>query len=163
MWYAGGFIAALAIGYVAARLNLSGIAPVGLLSIAVGCVLGAVLGGLAAFCNVDCRTRLVLGTLVLAVVTVLAEHAWLYRDFRRQWHEARTKSAEVALFRPETPWSPVEYFARELTATSAALWLLDAALIIATAVATGIIVQRYSMETRRASSAAKSPPLTPDP
>ncbi len=160
-WYAGGAFAAVAIGYVAARLNLLGIAPLGLLSTFVGCILGAVLGGLAVVCNVGCRTRLVFGTLVLAVITVLAEHAWLYRDFCRQWHEARATSAEVALFRPETPWSPVEYFARELTATSAAFWLFDAALIIATAIATGIIVHRYSMETRGASSAAKS--LTPDP
>jgi len=70
---------------------------------------------------------------LLAIVTVLAQHAWLYHSFRQQWHEARAKSPEVALFRAEAPWSPREYFARELTPYRAALWCLDAALITVTA------------------------------
>jgi hypothetical protein len=160
-WYAAGALAAVVIGFVAARFHLWGLAPVGLLSIVVGCVLGASLGWLATFHGVTCRIRLVVGTIALGVVTALSEHAWLYHDFRRQWHEARAKSAEVALFRPETPWSPVEFFARELTPANAALWLLDAALIVAAAIFASIIVQRYSMENRAANSDAN--PLNFEP
>jgi hypothetical protein len=104
---------------------------------------------------VTCRTRLVLGTVALALVTVLAEHAWLYRDFRRQWHEARSRSAEVALFRPEAPWSPAEYFAREASAGRIALWVVDATLIIVVAIGCGLVAQRYVARTRVASDAAK--------
>jgi hypothetical protein len=80
------------------------------------------------------RWHLITGTLFLALVTALAQHAWLYVDFRRQWQEARAKSPEVAMFRPETPWSPSQYFARELTIESMALWTLDAALNAASAI-----------------------------
>ena len=154
-WYAGGAVAAVAISYFVARFNLWGIAPVGLLSIAVGCGLGGTLGGLAAFTGVWCRARLILGTIVLAMVTVLAEHAWLYRDFRRQWHEARSNSAEVALFRPETPWSPVEYFTREASNGRVLLWALDAAIVIAAAVTTIVVVHHQIVKSRVACDAAK--------
>jgi hypothetical protein len=169
-WYAAGALAAVASGFVAARLNLWGLAPVGLLPVAVGCLLGAILGWLAAFAGVKCRVRLILGTIVLAAVTVLSEHAWLYLDFRRQWHEARATSAEVALFRPETPWSPGEYFTREASAGRWALWLTDAAIITAAAVVTNLIVLRRATKTRvatrlsspKSSDAAKPSVPTPD-
>jgi hypothetical protein len=77
-----------------------------------------------------------------ALVTTLAEHAWLYLDFRRQWQEVRAKSPEVALFRPEAPWSPAEYFARELSAGRAPLWALDAVLVIAAAVTVVVVARR---------------------
>jgi hypothetical protein len=159
-------LAAVVVGLIAARFHRSGIAPVGLLSIAVGCMLGAVLGWLAKFFAVNCRTRLVLGTLALAAVTILAEHAWLYHDFRRQWHEARANSAEVALFRPETPWSPAEYFAREASEGRWALWLSDAAIITAAAIAATLMVQRRITKTRvatRLTSASSAEPSSPKP
>jgi hypothetical protein len=157
-----GAVAAVVIGYFAARLNLWGIAPVGLLSTAVGCLLGFTLAGLAAVNDITCRTRLILGTFVLALVTVLAEHAWLYRDFRRQWHEARANSAEVALFRPEEPWPPAEYFAREASDGRWAFWILDAGFLILAASATMIVISRQMTKQRVTSDAAKSVDLTPD-
>jgi len=48
----------------------------------------------------------------------------------------------VAMFRPEAPWSPQEYFMRELTPQRAALWGLDAALIASAAVGTVLILDR---------------------
>jgi hypothetical protein len=137
-----GTLAATIVGFIASRLHLSGLAPVGLLSIAVGCALGATLGWLGKFNAVHCRTRLILGTLMLSLMTVLAQHAWLYLDFRRQWHAARANSAEVALFRPETPWSPAEYFTREASAGRVALWVMDAALIVAAAMVTAVVLRR---------------------
>jgi hypothetical protein len=155
IWYAAGTIAAIAVGWVAAVFHLSGHAPVGIISVGVGLALGAALGGAAVLAHVRCRTRLIIGTLVLAMVTVLAEHAWLYVDFRRQWQESRAKSAEVAMFRSEFPLSPIEFFAYELSPERAALWGLDAVLIAGAAVGAVIVVATRLSKTGVASDAAE--------
>ena len=144
IWYITGAGAAVAIAWLAAMLHLSGHAPLGLLSLGVGAALGAALNTLAAMLRVAGRSPTVVSTVIFALVTVLAQHAWLYVDFRRQWHEARAASPEVALFRPESPWSPAEYLTRELTPGRAALWALDAALVVAAAVAVVVWWQRRS-------------------
>jgi ABC-type uncharacterized transport system permease subunit len=144
IWYITGAGAAVAIAWLAAMLHLSGHAPLGLLSLGVGAALGAALNTLAAMLRVAGRSTTVVSTVIFALVTVLAQHAWLYVDFRRQWHEARAASPEVALFRPESPWSPAEYLTRELTPGRAALWALDAALVVAAAVAVVVWWQRRS-------------------
>ena len=127
-------MAAAAIGWLAAICHLGGWAPLGLLSLAVGVGLGFCAAKLAASLGVSCPKRLVVGTLFLALVTVFAEHAWLYRDFRRQWQAERDANPQVAMFRPAEPWSPVEYFQREASPTRMALWCLDAALVMTGAV-----------------------------
>jgi hypothetical protein len=120
------------------------------------------IGWLAAFNNGRCRVRLMIETIVLAAVAVLAEHAWLYIDFRRQWHEARANSAEIAMFRPETPWSPVEYFTREASEGRWALWLTDAAIITAAAVLTSLIAFRRATNKRVPNDGAESSTPKPD-
>ena len=85
---------------------------------------------------------LTIGAAGFALLAALAQHAWLYHDFRRQWHEARASSAQIAMFRQETPWSPAEYFAHEFTPKRAGLWVLDAALIVAGSVATVAVMKR---------------------
>ena len=80
---------------------------------------------------------------MLAIVAILAEHAWLYRDFRRQWHESRAKSPQLAMFRPETPWSAREYFAHEATPQQLILWSIDGAIITAATVATVTYANRF--------------------
>jgi hypothetical protein len=150
IWYITGAGAALAIAWLAAMLHVSGHAPLGLVSLGVGAALGALLSAIAASGHRPKGGRLagqrllVLSTIIFAIVTVLAQHAWLYIDFRRQWHEARAASPEVALFRAESPWSPAEYLAHELTPKQAALWALDAALIVAAAVGVVVWWQRRS-------------------
>jgi hypothetical protein len=141
LWYAAGLFVAVAIAWLAAGLQLTGNAPIGLLSLTVGIALGIVQMAVAAKVRFT-RRRLIVGTIILAFVTVLAQHAWLYYHFRRQWHDARARSPEVALFRPESPPSPGEYFARELTPGRAALWCLDAALITAASTGTVLILAR---------------------
>jgi hypothetical protein len=141
-WYLTSAGAAFAIAWLAAILHLSGHAPIGLVSLGVGAALGAALSGIAAALRVAGRTPGVLSVAVLALVTILAQHAWLYIDFRRQWHEARANSAQIAMFRPESPWSPAEYLARELTPGRASLWALDAVLIMAAALGVVIWWQR---------------------
>ena len=142
-WYVGALVTAAAISWIASRFHIAGLAPIGLLSIAVGLALGASLSAIAAMLRISGRLRLIIGTLILALATALAQHAWLYLDFRRQWQEARVNTPEVALFRPKSPWSPTEYFTRELTANKAALWALDAALITAASVGAFVFWQRH--------------------
>ncbi len=141
-WSMYGVVVAIVLAWFGAIIHASGYAPLGLVSLGLGATLGAVLVAIAATQGVAGARRLVIGTIALALFVVLAQHAWLYRDFRRQWHEARANSPHVAMFRPETPWTPREYLERELTAGRAALWVVDAALITATATAVVVIWQR---------------------
>jgi ABC-type uncharacterized transport system permease subunit len=142
IWYGAGAVAAIAIAWLAALVHASGHAPLGLISLAVGIALGAVLKQIAATQQVTGRRRLIIGTLLLAIVAVLAEHTWLYLDFRRQWQEAREKSPQVAIFRPESPWSPREFFLNEATPQRTAVWCIDALIIIASAVGTVLALSK---------------------
>lgn len=134
-WYLAGLAGAVAIGWFAAQCHLRGFAPVGLISLAVGAVLGACLICLAMAVVVGAGRALLVGTAILALVAAFSQHAFLYRDFRRQWTEARTNQPQIALFRPEEPWSPREYLSREATPARAMLWVADAALVVGAAVA----------------------------
>lgn len=138
-WLVAGTIAAVAVGWLAAQINLSPRAPLGLTSVAVGATLGATLAYLAATLRVAGLYSLLLGTVLLAIVLVVAEHTWLYRDFRGQWREAREKSAAVAMFRDENPPSPQVYFSREFNGP---LWTFDALAIVGAAVGVVFVWQR---------------------
>jgi hypothetical protein len=142
-----GVVAAVVLAWMSAQVHASGRAPVGLVSIAVGVVVGAIFAKVAAARRGDSNSpvlstrRLVVAVTVVALVTVLAQHAFLYGEFRRQWHEARARSPHAALFQSkefaaDSPASPVEYFTREATAESIALWCVDAALVVGAAGAT---------------------------
>jgi hypothetical protein len=158
-WCLAGIAVSAAIGWFAAMCHSRGWAPLGLISMGVGVTLGVALAGIAATQRVAGSWQLVVGTLLLAIVAVLAEHAWLYRDFRRQWREAREASAQAALFRPESPWSPAEYFTREWSPRRAALWCLDAVIIASSAVGTVLVLQRNSTEHAEQERAEQAPPL----
>jgi hypothetical protein len=134
-WYVAGAVAAVIVAWLASLVHESGHAPVGLTSIGVGIALGITLTALATKLNVNCRKRLIVSTLIFAAITVIAEHAWLYLDYRRQWQEERARSAQVAIF-AKAPASPRDYFAHELTPQSATLWTTDAILIAASSIAT---------------------------
>src|SRR5438128_588084 len=114
-WYGAGAVAAIVLAWIAALIHASGYAPLGIVSLGIGTTLGSILAAIAATQRVAGIRRLILGTIILSILTILAEHAWLYLDFRRQWQESREKSPQVAMFRPESPWSPAEYFAHEST------------------------------------------------
>jgi hypothetical protein len=149
----GGIIAGVALGCVAAKLNVAGFAPVGILPLAVGIALGSATGRLAKYTDLKSRKRLIVATISFAILTILAEHAWLYRDFCRQWREARASQAQVAMFRPEAPWSPAEYFAHEATPGRVALWCVDGALVVAGAV--GAVIVSWRVVERSASQATR--------
>jgi hypothetical protein len=132
IWYGCGAVVAIAIAWVAAVLQASVRAPFGTISIGVGLLLAILLSTLAMLAKLPTGRSLIIGTFVLAAVTVLAQHAWLYIDYRRQWQEALAKAPKFSEFPAKVP-SPIEYFSRELTFTQGALWCVDAALIIGAA------------------------------
>jgi hypothetical protein len=143
-WYLVGALVAVMIGWCAAQMQLASLSPVVLLPLAAGFALGVVLTGLAAITRLTARRQLLIGAALLSILAVLAEHAWLYHDFRRQWQEARGKSPQVAMFRPETPWSPAEYLAREASPSRMALWCVDAALVTVATVGTVSVGLRHN-------------------
>lgn len=145
--YLLGFVAAIAIAWLSAVIHASGRAPLGLTSIAVGAVLGIVIANIAASQRLAGAPRTVLAALLLSIVTILAQHAWLYREYRRQWHDARTSSPHAMLFRSEEfqadkPLSPREYVKHEATSQSIGLWFFDGALICCSATATAYYMSK---------------------
>jgi hypothetical protein len=89
------------------------------------------------------------------MLTVFAEHGWLYRAYRQKWRQNRLEQPAVAMFRTdEAPLSITKYFQRELqySSTQWKFWLLDASLIVAGAV--GVV----TLGTRSADSTAQRSP-----
>jgi hypothetical protein len=131
--YLGGIVAAAVIGWLAAQLQSRGFAPLVLMPLATGLVLGLTLRKLAGALAIG-RRQALWGALLFAIVSVLTEHTWLYQDFRRQWQAEREANPQVAMFRPAEPLSMAEYFRREASSMRVALWCLDAALVVASTV-----------------------------
>jgi hypothetical protein len=142
--YTFGMIAAVAIAWIGAMVHRSGHAPIGLVSIGIGAALGATLVTIAAKLRVDGRRKVLAATLVLTLFVILAQHAWLYASFRREWRKVREDSPHVAMFRDEAPWSPREYIVREATPKRVVLWCIDAAMITMAAVGTVLVIGRYA-------------------
>jgi len=156
----GGVLAAIGIGVLAATINRTGWAPVGIFSLGVGIVVGVAATALARWLGVACPTRLTVATLVMALVAVVAQHAWLYRDYCQQWRAVRDREPALALFRPETtPMSPGEYFAAEFSPARLAFWAADLALVAAAAIGTVLTLRN----TRTHDSCTTPQPLSPDP
>src|SRR4051812_10320471 len=157
LWFGASAVVATAIAWVAAMIHASGHAPVGLVSVGVGIAIGASVAAIAAKQNVRSTRQLIVGTIFIAILTVLAEHAWLYVDFRRQWLQSRS-NAQVALFRTESPPSPSEYFSQELTPQSATLWTVDALVIVASATTTAYLIRSNSKPEPKSPSPEPSAP-----
>jgi hypothetical protein len=145
IWYVAGAVAAIAVGWLASLVHAAGHAPIGIVPVVVGTVLGALLIGLAWLQRLPPVKHIVLSTLALAVLTVVAEHAWLYADYRRQWHADLAKAPRFSEVQAEVP-SLVEYFAHELTPGRGVLWCVDAVLIVAAAIVTTWYLERRRQE-----------------
>jgi hypothetical protein len=61
------------------------------------------------------------------------------------------------MFRPEEPWPPGEYLAREMKAGSLPYWCLDAALVIVATIVTTHLVSDHN------ESSTPSPNSAPEP
>lgn len=143
-WLFLGIVAAVIIAWLGAQIHLFGRPVLGITSLGVGLLLGAILGALAIKLQIPNSSRVVVATLIIALIAMSAQHAWLYRDFRRQWHEARAHSPQVAMFRPAEPWTPREYFLNEIAPSRVALWCADAVLIAIGAVGGMLAVKRFA-------------------
>jgi hypothetical protein len=160
VWFIGGAAAAAGIAWVAATLNwvaatlkFHRLTPLGILSIGIGIALALALCALAKWLGLRSRKALLNGAIVLALITVFAEHAWLYNQFRQGWRTSRAENAQIAMFRPKEPWSPGEYLAREIKAGSLPYWCLDAGLIvIATLVTLQLVIDHNKSLTQSPSS-----------
>jgi hypothetical protein len=153
LWFFAGGLAAVVVGWFAAKVHASGYAPLGLTSLAVGAFLGAVLGFAATHLRRNETWFLLLSAILFSSLTIVAEHAWLYLEFRGQWTESREKSPTVAMFRLAEPPAPQVYFARDWNPR---LWIADAAII--TVATIGVL---FAM-IRFAENSAPRPP-TSDP
>ncbi len=145
--YSLGLLAAIAVAWLGAVIHASGRAPIGLVSIGMGLILGLAIHKIAVRELLPAASRVVIAAVLLSLVMVLMQHAWLYREYRRQWHDARENSPHVMLFRSEKfkadrPLPPGPYLAREASPHRIALWCADAALIMSSAAATVWIMQR---------------------
>ena len=142
IWYGAGAVAAIAIAWLAALVHASGHAPIGLISLVVGVALGAVLGKIAATQRVAGRKRLIIGTILLAIRRRLGRAHLALPRFPPTMARGAEKSPQVAIFRPESPWSPREFFLNEATPQRTAVWCIDALVIIASAVGTVVVLSR---------------------
>jgi hypothetical protein len=161
---ASGSAAAAGIGLLAATISLTGWAPVGIFSLGVGVAVGVTAMVLASWFKVSCPQRLATATLGMALVAVVAQHAWLYRDYRQQWHAVREREPMLALFRTESaPMSFGEYLAVEASPGRIAFWFVD--LVLVASAATGILLlgRRLPEKIGVAADAKPSSPPIPDP
>jgi hypothetical protein len=159
-WFAAGFAVALALAWVVAKLHAAFTAPLGLVSIGFGLIFGIALAAIAMLLNLRSQRALFVGTCVLTAVAIVAQHAWLYVEFRREWHRARATTPEIAMFRPEAPWSPAEYFGNELKAGRAPVWWLDALGIAVPAIA---VFWMMDQKRHQATASAPTSNATPRP
>lgn len=141
IWYGAGLFVSLLVAWLAAVLQASVRIPVGIIPIGIGILLAVSLTSLAMLTNVRQDRSFILGSLVLAAITVLAQHAWLYIDYRRQWHEALAKAPSFSGFPAKVP-TPIEYFSQELTFARGVLWCIDGALIIGFTIGTIWVLER---------------------
>jgi ABC-type uncharacterized transport system permease subunit len=153
VWCELSALSAIAISWLSAQIHASGHAPVGLTSFFVGALLGIVVGAIAASLKIRSVRTLIIGAIAFALITIVAEHAWLYRDYCRQWEEARTRSVAAATFPNATPPTMAEWFNHEWNLLH---WLTDAALITITAAATSVSASRYRIV--KSSSPNTQPP-----
>ncbi len=141
-WFACGTLWALALAWASVGLQSGGFAPVGLLSLLIGILLG---GGLAAFARwieFGHRRAALLGTLGLALLTVGGEHGFSYRRHLQGMERAVQANPKLALaraaneeFRPPTV---AEYLRASAERGRLWIWGLDAVLIaLAAVVVTG--------------------------
>ena len=70
LWLVSGAIAACVVSWIAAQVHLSGHAPVGWISAGAGVLLGLAVAWLAGLNSIHCYKRLVVGTLLIAVLAV---------------------------------------------------------------------------------------------
>lgn len=144
-------VSGVSVGVAGGALQIAGVSPWVLYSLAAGGLVAIVLIGISATASLGSPRWP--AAVLAAVLVVATQHVWLYRAaLENRKREAAEKPA-VELFRPgQTEQSFVTYMRSEANAKSIALWTLDACLLVAAAV---VIVEGSA---RRRDSASHIPP-----
>lgn len=125
--------ASVAIALASAALQRAGLAPLLLSSLLIGAALGAVAFGIAWVFDVKNGRLLITGAVMAAVLLVTMQHFALYRFHLNDWDQVTREKPELSLFREPPPESLGIYLRQEAADGRAWLWLLDGAIVTATA------------------------------
>ena len=126
-------VASVAIAFGSAALQRAEWAPLLLSSLLIGAALGTAAIGAAWAFHVENGRLLVAGTVTAAILLVAAQHFALYRLYVNGWEQAQQEQPELALFREPPPKSLRIYLREEAADGRAWLWILDGAIVTATA------------------------------
>jgi len=132
-WLCAVFISGTLIAVGSAALQRVEISPIVLLSLLCGAVLGFVAVFAASVLDIRSRWLLLLGTLAAGIFLTVGQHYFLHRFAVRDWQQAQAKEPQLALFRPPPP-NDLQDYLRQESKGRLAYWLLDGAIITATAV-----------------------------
>ena len=132
-WLACGAGWGVFLAWLSVRLQKSGFAPVGVLSLLIGLALGAGLWGLLRWLQFGHRRGALAGTLLLAAGVVGGEHTFAYCDYRVSFERAMQSDPKLAFARASNPaMQPrtfAEYMHWEDNRGRLWLWGIDAVLI----------------------------------
>lgn len=132
LWLGALVIGSSLIAVASAYLHRAGLSPIVLFSLLIGAACGAVAVASALLFDVRNRWFLFVGALAMAVFVAAAQHVVLHRLQLSDWRQAQLKEPQLPLFRPP-PEELMPYLRREAAGGRAWLWLLDGAIVTATA------------------------------
>ena len=136
-----GIAVALAVSWIAVRLQEQGFAPLGLFSLLVGTVLGLAFAGILHWTHAAHRSSALAATIALGVVTTFAQHVHFYIDYRRAYHAAGSSQPEwtsVLVRNPQMgPPGFSSYLRARASPSNVGIWFVDALL---TWSASGILI-----------------------
>lgn len=145
-WFLAGLAVAVAVAWLAVKLQQTGVAPVGLLSLVVGGSLGVAWAALARRTEMGSRPAAMIGGALLAMACVALQHGLLYmahRAERTELHSDPQLGLAAAASALVQPLSPIAYFRSQATTGRALLWSADAVLtVIAALIPLAIAFQR---------------------
>ena len=114
----------------------------------LGAGLGATVAVLANYVGEKSALRLLVGTVLLALACVAAEHLLFYLDYREGFSDAVTLNVEMQMIQASGAGTPVGFW--EFLSTGASRspgwlwWIIDAALTIVASIAVLLLMPRRS-------------------
>lgn len=141
-------VAPLAAGVAAASAHIQrlGFAPVGLFSILVGLLLGALMAFAAVVTKMGHRPSGLAAGIVLALLTALAQHGFAYRQYRAAYRTTERAEARLLLLRQGhndfDPASLCRFLRAGARKGAIWLWILDATLIVLSALVPVVVQLR---------------------
>jgi hypothetical protein len=132
IWIGAVVAVGISIGLIASNLQRAGFSPLIINSLLLGSILGIAAIAASRYLCFENRRILLFGTVFAALALVFSQHYALYMAYVTDFEENLTEKPELALFR-EVPVDFVAYMRQESADGHAWLWLIDGAIITATA------------------------------